>query len=129
MRFCGGEISPDSAVTTQQPQAHGASAAWYLSGRWCGCERQKALFHPGLLWPHSLSQLEQREENTTAAGTKCPCKTTDLPNFKHLLIKTMPRKQVLFFLISIETLSHASFLTHAQTTASVSAGTSKTYWF
>lgn len=46
-------------------------------------------------------------------------KTTDLPNLKHLLIKTMARKPDLFFLISTETLSHASFLTHAQITASM----------
>lgn len=123
--FCSGEICPDSTVTKQQPQSPGLFAMWYLSGRCWGCESQKAHVHPGFLWPSSLSQLEQRRKTQPLLEQNVLVKTTDLPNFKHLLIKAMPRKQDLFSLISIETLSHASFLSHAQTTASMSVQTSR----
>lgn len=109
-------------VIKEQPQPPGLFVLWHLSGKGYGCERQTALFCSGLFWSPSLSQHKQREESTSTAGTKYPCKkkATDLPNFKHLplLVTAMPETG-LFFLISIETLSHASFLTRAQIAANI----------
>lgn len=126
--FCSGEISPDHteyAVKKQEPLTPGLFVLWHLSDKGCGCERQTALVCPGLLClPASRSSSKGRKTQPLLEQSVL-VKTTDLPNFKHLLITAMPRKQNLFFLISIETLSHASFLTHVHITANMSAWTSK----
>lgn len=106
--FCSGEISPDYteyAVKKQEPQTPGLFVLWHLSDKGCGCERQTSLVCPGLLClPASRSSSKGRKTQPLLEQNVL-IKTTDLPNFKHLLITAMPRKQNLFFLISKETQS------------------------
>lgn len=108
--LCSGIISYDSVVAKQHSQTPGLVAVWYL-GRCCGYERQLLFTLFALSASHRLSKGRKTqpllEQNVLV-------ETTDLRNFKHLLIRAMPRKQGMFFLISIETLSHASFLTHCK---------------
>lgn len=128
MRFVLGKSLPillrqSSSLSLQVSLQRGTSQAGVVDVR-----DRKFLFTLGSFGLPASHSLSKGRKTQPLLEQNVLVKTTDLPNFKHLLIKAMARKQDLFFLISIETLSHASFRTHAQITASMSAWTSKPYW-
>lgn len=82
-------------------------------GRCCGYERQ-LLFTLDSFALSASHRLSKGRKTQPLLEQNVLVETTDLHNFKHLLIRAMPRKQGTFFLISIETLGHASFLTYCK---------------
>lgn len=112
--FCSGVISPDSAVPKQHSQTPCLIAVWHLSAGVVDVKDRKLLFTLDSFALSASHILSKWRKTQPLLEQNVLVETTDLPNFKHLLIKGMPRKQGLFFLISIETLSHASFLTHCR---------------
>lgn len=112
--FCSGVISPDSAVTKQHSQTSGLIVVWYLLAGVGDVKDRKLLFTLDSFALSASHRLSKWRKTQPLLEQNVLVETTDLPKFKHLLIRAMPRKQGLFFLISIETLSHASFLTHCK---------------
>lgn len=112
--FCSGVISPNSAVTRQHSQTPGLVAVWYLLAGVVDVKDRKLLFTLDSFALSASHRLSKWRKTQPLLEQNVLVETTDLHNFKHLLIRAMPRKHGRFFLISIETLSHASFLTHCK---------------